>query len=410
MLDVTSHGFTTVTAATGVGNYEVTPTAADASNYTFKYVPGTLTIAPAPLTIKANDATRQRGADNAVLTSTYMGFKNGDTSAVVSNLFYNTPATPSSGTGTYLVTPYGAKAANYSISYQPGSLTITEPVQVVTTTTTVTGTTGVVGSWSDGRLQETLTQAQLDGLAIMNAHISPALDFINTTKGEVMAEAVQMMVVEKFYGNYTTPSVTAAKNVIYRLLAIMRDYGMTPDVTNYADFVHSCMPAWLSTMQDLAKNDPSLASLLATVGYDSMAWSIASGQIAYTFRTPDEKAMTAAVTNYMAARMKEVDARMASLEQQLKAQVMAEDPSVARQRLDVLWGSGHPDVASHDSKGVMFETNTTVTQKWAEYYALKMEKTGYLEAQGQSGSSDGKPVVTAYVLKQLLDQGKIQIF
>ncbi len=409
-LDKQPHAFNNTPITANVGTYPITVSGADSDAYTFHYVPGALTVLPAPLTIRANDATRQQGRDNVGFTASYTGFKNNETPAVVSNLLFNTPATPSSGTGTYLLTPFGAKADNYAIAYQPGALVVTEPVVV----TTVTTATGGIGAWTDATLAQTLNQAQLDGYALMNAQISPTLAFINTSKGEVMADAVHQILIEKFYGSYSTPGVEAAKNVVYRLLTIMRDYGMTPDVENYADFVHDCMPAWLSTMQALAKNDPQLASLLAAVGPNEMNWAIAAGEVAFTFRTSDEKGIATAVNNYMTTRMKEVDTRLASLQAQINAQIVAEDPSVPRTRLESLWGSGDPNMASQDSKGVFFETNTSVAQKWGEYYALKAEKTGYKDAvSGQSSLArvaDGKPDMLAFVLQQLLNQGKIQIY
>ena len=44
-------------------------------NYDIAYVPGALTVAPAPLTIAADDASRPYGAENPDFTATYSGLK-----------------------------------------------------------------------------------------------------------------------------------------------------------------------------------------------------------------------------------------------------------------------------------------------------------------------------------------------
>ncbi len=122
---------TTATASSGVGTYSITPSGAVVPNYQLVFVPGTLTITPAPLTIAAQDATRTFGAANPAFGATFTGFVNNDTSAVVSGLTFTTPATPASLVGNYAITPGGASAANYAISYLPGTLRVTAPLVIV---------------------------------------------------------------------------------------------------------------------------------------------------------------------------------------------------------------------------------------------------------------------------------------
>jgi filamentous hemagglutinin family protein len=112
------------TASTGVGTYAITASGASAANYTISYVDGSLTINPASLVISANNASRTYGAANPAFTASYAGLVNGDTSSVVSGLVLGSDATASTGVGTYAITASGASAANYSISYVDGSLTI----------------------------------------------------------------------------------------------------------------------------------------------------------------------------------------------------------------------------------------------------------------------------------------------
>lgn len=133
----------------GAKTLNVTFTPTDTVSYTTATASVSLTVNQAPLTIKGNDATKTYGAANPTLTAAYTGFVNGDSSSVVSGLVLATTATPSSPVGSYPITPSGASAANYSIGYQNGTLTITTGGQVVTLTRGTTSvTTGNTGSTS----------------------------------------------------------------------------------------------------------------------------------------------------------------------------------------------------------------------------------------------------------------------
>jgi len=89
------------------------------------YTAGTLTIDPAALLITADDASRIEGEPNPVFTATYTGFKNGEDASVLSGLTLTSPATLASVPGAYAITPAGATAANYTMTYQDGTLTVT---------------------------------------------------------------------------------------------------------------------------------------------------------------------------------------------------------------------------------------------------------------------------------------------
>jgi large repetitive protein len=86
----------------------------------------TLTIARAPLTITADDLARPLGQPNPPLTARFSGFVLSDDASVFSSpLALSTAATPASPVGGYAITPGGATAANYAITFVPGTLTIT---------------------------------------------------------------------------------------------------------------------------------------------------------------------------------------------------------------------------------------------------------------------------------------------
>ncbi len=115
---------TTATAGTNVGTYDITPSGLSSANYAITYAPGTLTVSPAALTVTANNRSMVYGDTLPAFDATYQGFVNGDTAGVVSGLGFHTAATSASNVGLYGITPGGATAQNYTISYVDGQLSI----------------------------------------------------------------------------------------------------------------------------------------------------------------------------------------------------------------------------------------------------------------------------------------------
>ena len=117
------------------GGFPILPTSlsgAKAADYSFSVegssvAPGTLTVAPAPLAIVANDVGRSYGQANPTLTGTSAGILNGDDVSFV----LSTTATPSSDVvaGGYPIAVTGlsgAKAGDYAIANPTaGTLTVT---------------------------------------------------------------------------------------------------------------------------------------------------------------------------------------------------------------------------------------------------------------------------------------------
>lgn len=124
---------TTATAASAVGSYPITVGGKASSNYTITYVPGTLTVAQAALTVTANDQTKAYGAGLPTLSVSYAGFVNGDTPAVLGgSLSVTTTAKSASPVGIYAITAGGQTSANYTITYVPGKLTIAQAALTIT--------------------------------------------------------------------------------------------------------------------------------------------------------------------------------------------------------------------------------------------------------------------------------------
>ncbi len=117
---------TTATNSSPVGSYPSTCLGAVDTNYSITYTAGTVTIAPAPLTITAPSATISAGSAIPSFTPAYNGFVNGQTaSSLTTQPVCTTTATNSSPAGSYPITCSGAVDANYTISYVAGILTIT---------------------------------------------------------------------------------------------------------------------------------------------------------------------------------------------------------------------------------------------------------------------------------------------
>ena len=117
---------TPATPSSPVASYTITAAGAADANYAITFVNGTLTIAPAPLTIKADDKSRPAGQPNPPLTATYTGFVNGDTVASLdSPVVLSTTANSTSPAGSYPITASGAADANYTITFVNGTLTVT---------------------------------------------------------------------------------------------------------------------------------------------------------------------------------------------------------------------------------------------------------------------------------------------
>ena len=118
---------TTATASSHVftGGYPITASGASDQDYTITYVPGTLTITAAPLTITANKAAKMYGTALQVLTASYSGLVNGDTSAsLASPPTVSTTASSASHVGSYAINASGASDPDYTIIYVPGTLTV----------------------------------------------------------------------------------------------------------------------------------------------------------------------------------------------------------------------------------------------------------------------------------------------
>lgn len=119
---------------TRVGSYTFVVAVTD-SNSGSGSLSYTLVVAPAVLVITADNASRVYGAANPTFIASYSGFVNADTAASLTmQPGFTTSAISTSAPGSYAITPSGAASTNYTISYQPGQLTITPGATTATIT------------------------------------------------------------------------------------------------------------------------------------------------------------------------------------------------------------------------------------------------------------------------------------
>jgi hypothetical protein len=139
-------------APTQVGTYTVVATFTGSTDYTAASASTTFVIAPATLTVTANNASRVYGAANPSFNWTITGFVHGETVSLVSGIpSLSATATATSPAGAYPITPAlgTLSAANYTFAFVNGTLTINKDatttalaastnLQVVTLSVTVT--------------------------------------------------------------------------------------------------------------------------------------------------------------------------------------------------------------------------------------------------------------------------------
>ncbi len=114
----------------GIYNASIVSSAAtggsfNTGNYKITYIPASITVDQALLTIMADDLARAFATPNPTLTITYTGFVNSDGPEQLTTLpTVSTPAVLTSPRGEYPIIVSGARSADYAINYVPGTLTI----------------------------------------------------------------------------------------------------------------------------------------------------------------------------------------------------------------------------------------------------------------------------------------------
>jgi gliding motility-associated-like protein len=132
VIDTAPTAGTIATAASPVGTYPITASGGLDNNYKFTYVPGTLSISKASLTATADNKQKFYGDENPENTITYTGFVNGDGPTSITEPGASTTATTTSPLGDYPIVLTGGSATNYTLTLQPGTLSIIPALLTVT--------------------------------------------------------------------------------------------------------------------------------------------------------------------------------------------------------------------------------------------------------------------------------------
>lgn len=126
---------TRATASSDIGEYTITATGGMMRNYETEGIrPGVLTVTPASLLIRAQNASRLYFDSDPKFTYRCEGFANGDNESVLTTQpTLETTATRTSPVGSYPINIDGAEAKNYTLSYARGELTINKRELTVST-------------------------------------------------------------------------------------------------------------------------------------------------------------------------------------------------------------------------------------------------------------------------------------
>jgi hypothetical protein len=115
---------TAASPGSSVGVYPINCSGLSSSAYAINFMPGVLTVTPAPLLIAANNASRPYGANNPTLTGTVTGLQNAD--PITAN--FSTVANPANPAGAYPITPVAldpsSRLSNYTVSLASGTLSV----------------------------------------------------------------------------------------------------------------------------------------------------------------------------------------------------------------------------------------------------------------------------------------------
>lgn len=121
---------TEATQSSRVGVYTIACAGLEAANYEAAYETAAFKVVPAPMTVRADNQVRKYSDPNPAFTATYVGtWKLGEGPGVLDGAL-KCAAVGEGGSkwakqGTYQITCAGQQATNYTLTYQPGKLTVT---------------------------------------------------------------------------------------------------------------------------------------------------------------------------------------------------------------------------------------------------------------------------------------------
>ena len=235
---------TAATAASPVNGYTITAAGGTliATNYSFTFVNGTLTVGKATSTVSANNTNRIYGAVNPVFTASYGGFVNGDTVAVLSGSpSLTTAATAASPVNSYTITAAGGTliAANYSFTFVNGTLTVGQATLTVSANNTnrIYGAANPVFTASYGGFVNGDTVAVLSG----SPSLTTAATAASPVNGYTITAAGGTLIATNYSFTFVNGTLTVGKATLtVSANNLSRAYGSTnpPLTVSYTGFVN----------------------------------------------------------------------------------------------------------------------------------------------------------------------------
>lgn len=202
-------------------NYVIAPSGLAAANYVITYVNGALDITRAALTVKAKDTTKVYDAiafsgGNEV---TYTGFVNNESAAVLTgSLLYGGSSQGAINVGnSYVIEPSGLQAANYTITYVNGNLSVTQStleVEALNDTVTYSGL-----SYTGGRGVHITGFKGTDNAQVLGG----SLTYSGTAQGAVNAGVYEIVPGGYTSGNYLIQYAKGALRIDKAPLTVTAD-------------------------------------------------------------------------------------------------------------------------------------------------------------------------------------------
>lgn len=210
---------TPATKTSPVGTYSINASGGEAKNYYVEYVnTGKLTVDKAILKATARSLTKKQGENNPTMVIDYEGWKNNETSLVLTQEpIATTTATLNSRPGTYPITVSDGVAMNYEFEYVNGTLTVYPANEPETPTVNMLELSSLT---ANKNTQVTLpialtNEKQITGLQ-MDLYLPTGVTVATNSKGKLMVETTARM-----DGNYTL--TCSAMNGFVRILGYSAD-------------------------------------------------------------------------------------------------------------------------------------------------------------------------------------------
>jgi hypothetical protein len=208
------------TATTHAGTSTTTCSDGGDDDDSFTYTSGTATVKPAPLSVTASSPSSRYGSSPPSAVPSYRGFVNGENATLLDSApSCASPVTAMSHVGTYPTSCSGGADGDYTLSYSPGTATVTpapltvvadnasrpydepDPAFTYTLTGFVNGDTAAVVSGSP-TLSTTATRTSAVGTYPINTAVGTlaARDYAFTTRGATLSitRAATKLVAEPF--------------------------------------------------------------------------------------------------------------------------------------------------------------------------------------------------------------------